>query len=660
MTRNPPSLRKAASNADLYADPSPPQQLRHSHSMLSRSHTTAGSLPRRSLAEWEQRSHPTAEQGRVRHSYATPYPNLIEDDDDFRPNRPKLSPPPVPPKILEETPTPAPPPAPILEFRDGRYCLPAPKAAAKAAPHPWLPSQLPPAPMPVPSTTSRPAAKPPRACKCAASHPWLPARLPPVPVRREKEGPEKYTKPFTDFMTANPTIFHAVDAVASDLEKSGYKKLSERDVWDLKAGGKYYVDRNGTSLIAFAIGDKYEAGNGAAIVAGHIDALTAKLKPIPKLRTKAGYLQLGVAPYAGALSDTWWDRDLGIGGRVLVKEHGKIVTKLVKLDWPIAKIPTLAPHFGAAANGPFNRETQMVPIIGLDNSDLGATSTTDESEWKASPLGGAGAFTATQPEKLVKAISSELGITDYSTIVNWELELFDVQPATTGGLEREFIFAGRIDDKLCSWAAVQALLNSDSSLSSSSQIRVVALFDDEEVGSLLRQGARGNFLPIVVERIVEEFTETKVKSTLARTYANSFLVSSDVIHAVNPNFLNAYLENHSPRLNVGPAISADSNAHMTTDAVSTAILQRCVDADIGIRKQDPKLQVFQIRNDSRSGGTVGPMLSAATGIRAIDCGIPQLSMHSIRATTGSRDPGLGVFAFQSFLERFEEVDREFK
>jgi aminopeptidase I len=133
-----------------------------------------------------------------------------------------------------------------------------------------------------------------------------------------------------------------------------------------------------------------------------------------------------------------------------------------------------------------------------------------------------------------------------------------------------------------------------------------------------------------------------------------------VIHAVNPNFLNAYLENHSPRLNIGPAISADSNAHMTTDAVSTAILQRCVDSDIGARKVDPKLQVFQIRNDSRSGGTVGPMLSAATGIRAIDCGIPQLSMHSIRATTGSLDPGLGVFAFQSFLEKFESVDAEFK
>jgi aminopeptidase I len=161
-------------------------------------------------------------------------------------------------------------------------------------------------------------------------------------------------------------------------------------------------------------------------------------------------------------------------------------------------------------------------------------------------------------------------------------------------------------------------------------------------------------LPSTVERIVDAFAESRAASVLARTYANSFLVSSDVIHAVNPNFLNAYLENHSPRLNVGVAITADPNGHMTTDSVSTAILQRCAE------KRGQTLQVFQIRNDSRSGGTVGPMLSSAMGVRAIDAGIVQLSMHSIRATTGSLDPGLGVIMFQGFFEEFEEVDREFR
>ncbi|KIW07028.1 uncharacterized protein PV09_01922 [Verruconis gallopava] len=474
------------------------------------------------------------------------------------------------------------------------------------------------------------------------------------PYRFSKD-PAAYTQPFCDFLTENPTVFHAVSAVAAECTAAGYTQLSERSEWNLVPGGKYIVTRNGSSLIAFTVGDDYKPGNGMAMLAGHVDVLTARLKPIPKLRTKAGYVQLGVAPYAGALNSTWWDRDLGIGGRVLVRHaSGKVESKLVSLPWPIARIPTLAPHFGAAANGPFNKETQMVPIIGLDNSDLSdfsKSSSDDPSFDSSSCLGGAGSFTATQPERLVKAIANEIGVADYSQIINWELELFDIQPAQTGGLDREFIFAGRIDDRLCSWAAVQALLNTDTK--GSGIIKLVGLFDDEEVGSLLRQGARGNFLPMTIERIVETFAFSNVSNTLARTYANSFLVSSDVIHAVNPNFLGAYLENHSPRLNVGVAVTADSNAHMTTDSVSTAIFQACAD------KAGQKLQVFQIRNDSRSGGTVGPMLSSAMGVRAIDAGIVQLSMHSIRATTGSLDPGLGVIMFQAFLEHFESVDKDF-
>jgi aminopeptidase I len=368
MTKNHPSLRKTASNADLYSDPSPPRPLRHSYSTtLARAHTTANV----DLAYRQQRHGRIIERGwkhretqpdsPSRHSIAAPYPNLIDVDEDYPAPSEHQNPPPVPPKIPE-------------------------------------------------------VKKKPEALR-SASYRGLPAAV------RSKEDPARYTKPFTDYMTNNPTIFHAVDAVAKDLEKDGYKKLSERDTWDIKAGGKYYVERNGTSLIAFAIGDGYSSGNGAAIVAGHIDALTAKLKPIPKLRTKAGYVQLGVAPYAGALSDTWWDRDLGVGGRVLVKEHGKIVTKLVKLDWPIARIPTLAPHFGAAAMGPFNKETQMVPIIGLDNSDLGSSSTETEGEWKASVLGGEGSFASTQPERLMKAIAGEMGITDCSFILRATLKL---------------------------------------------------------------------------------------------------------------------------------------------------------------------------------------------------------------------------------------------
>lgn len=436
-------------------------------------------------------------------------------------------------------------------------------------------------------------------------------------------SPESYTKPFLKFMVENPTVFHAVSSFTSQLSSAGFKLLSERDLWtsEIKPGGKYYVTRNGSALIAFSVGKNYKPGNGVGIVAGHVDALTAKLKPIPTLTTKEGYVQLGVAPYAGALNMTWWDRDLSVGGRVLVKNSsGKIETRLVKLDWPIARIPTLAPHFGAAATGPFNLETQMVPIIGLDNSDiLGSSTDSLSTEIPANT------FAATQPEDLVRAIAGEMGLTDYSSIVNWELELFDSQPAQLGGLGKEFIFAGRIDDKLCCYAAIEALLASSDD-SGDGIVKMVGCFDDEEIGSLLRQGARSNFMGAVIDRICEATAASQDVACGAnlvnQTLANSFMVSSDVCHAANPNFLEVHLKNHRARLNVGIAVSYDSNGHMTTDSVSAAILQRVAD------KCGSTLQRFQIRNDSRSGGTIGPMTSSALGFRAIDAGIPQLSMHS--------------------------------
>ena len=470
--------------------------------------------------------------------------------------------------------------------------------------------------------------------------------------------PTIYTKPFLDFISENPTVFHAVNAVGKYLERhSGFKRLSERDPWtNLEKGGKYFVERNRSSLIAFTVGKNYKPGNGASIVAAHIDALTTRLKPLSELPTKAGYVQLGVAPYAGALNGTWWDRDLGVGGRVLVKnsETGKIEQQLVKLDWPIARIPTLAPHFGQAAHmDGANRETEMVPIIGLDYADPSGTT---ESESRASVLGGAGSFSSTQPPRLMKAIAGELKIQDYSQIVNWELELFDTQPAQLGGIDKEFIFAGRVDDKLMSFAAIAALTASEADASDSS-LKVVGCFDDEEIGSLLRQGAHSNLLPGTLSRICEAFAEPEERcgpNLISQMYAKSFLISADVSHAVNPNFLGSYLANHAPRLNVGIAIQADPNGHTTTDSVSTAFLQRVAD------KCGSKLQVFQIRNDSRSGGTVGPMLSSAMGMRAIDAGLPQLSMHSIRATIGSKDPGLGVQLLKGFFDHFEKVDAEFK
>ena len=352
----------------------------------------------------------------------------------------------------------------------------------------------------------------------------MPLRDAPSASTSKSFKPEDYTRPFCDFMTDNPTVFHAVAAFAAQLSAHGFTRLSERDSWSsqLEAGGKYFFERNGSGLVAFAIGSEYKPGHGAAVIASHVDALTARLKPVSTKPTSQGFEQLGVAHYGGALSGLWQDRDLGVGGRVMVRDadSGKIAPQLVRLGWPIARIPSIAPHFGMRAEGQPNRETRMTPIIGIDNSDLHGGAKKEEEEG-GTMLGAAGTFAATQPPKLIKAIAGEIGLQDYKQIVNWDLELFDTQPATVGGLAKDFIFAGRIDDKMCAWAAVQALLQSPTE--DSGLVKIVGLFDDEEVGSLMRQGAKSNFLSSTFERINAAFAAGNAVGSPYEMYAKSFL-----------------------------------------------------------------------------------------------------------------------------------------
>jgi aminopeptidase I len=443
---------------------------------------------------------------------------------------------------------------------------------------------------------------------------------------------------FVEAINENPTVFHWARFTKQLFERNGFVYLSEREKWTVQRGGKYFTIRNDSSVIAFCIGRNWKIGrDGVGLVGCHIDANCARLKPLSVKGSVQGYRQLGVAPYAGGMSLTWWDRDLAIGGRVIVKSDNGFITKLAHIKHPIARIPTLAEHFGAAAEGPFNKESQMTPVIGLVKADRDEEATEDE---KQSPVYGR------HDIRLLRAIASNIGV-QVKDIYQLELELFDSQPATFGGLDREFLFCPRLDDKLCSFAASQGLIESSTP---DDAINVVALFDDEEIGSLLRQGAKGGLFQHTMTRVFNGLGEA-YEDDIRQTYANSFMISSDVTHAVNPNFSSVYLENHKPKLNTGMVFKLDSNGHTTSDSVSTAFLEEVA------RKTGNKLQYFHIRNDSVSGGTIGPGLSSATGIRAVDAGIPQLSMHSIRATTGSKDVELGVKLFKDYFEVWSEVDK---
>jgi aminopeptidase I len=456
---------------------------------------------------------------------------------------------------------------------------------------------------------------------------------------------ESYAEKYIDFTYENPTIFHVVDHFSRQLKSKGFKFVAETDSWENLAPGKYFTVRSGSSLAAFTVGPCWTPEKGVGVIGSHIDALTVYLKPNSTKEKIDGYDLLGVANYGGTLSDVWWDRDLGIGGRLLIKDsNGAVKAKLVdSTPHPIGHIPTLAPHFGAPAVGPFNKETQAVPVVGYSSGEEAPA--TDEE--KSAPLYGKHSL------KLLRYVA-KLAKVKVSDILQWDLQLFDVQKGTIGGLNKEFIFAPRVDDRVCSFAAINALLESKTQ---DDGFSIVGLFDNEEIGSNTRQGAKGGLIEQVVTRVLanEHFNPdgVDIQEVLRKAYANTIILSADVIHLVNPNFTNVYLEHHKPIPNFGVTISLDANGHMATDGPGLALVEELA------RINDDELQYFQIRNDSRSGGTIGPSISTSTGARTIDLGIPQLSMHSIRATLGSKDVGLGVKFFTGFFNNWRKTYNNF-
>lgn len=456
---------------------------------------------------------------------------------------------------------------------------------------------------------------------------------------------EELAKDYIDFTYENPTVYHVVESFTKRLDDHGFQYISEKEDWSDLKPGCYYTIRNGTNLVAFLVGDKWTPSRGVGAIGSHIDALTAKLKPASRKKSVGGYNLLGVAPYGGTLNHAWFDRDLGIAGRVLVKDDDRVKSTLINsAPQPIGRIPSLAPHFGEPALGPFDKEDQAVPVIGYDNE----TEETDDeitSSERDAPLYGK------HDIRLLRYIA-KLADCSIDKIQQLDLELFDVQKGTLGGLKNDFIFAPRLDDRLCSYAAIIALLRYSRSIKVNGYdgFTLVALFDNEEVGSLTRQGAKGGLLESVVNRTANALLGDHYQpSTLKYIFANSLIISADVNHLFNPNFANVYMEGHSPKPNVGVTLSLDPNAHMSTDVVGLSVAEEIA------RRNGDKLQYFQIKNNSRSGGTIGPSIASQTGARTIDLGIPQLSMHSIRAATGVNDVGLGAKFFEGFFKHWRSV-----
>lgn len=406
------------------------------------------------------------------------------------------------------------------------------------------------------------------------------------------------------YLQQSPTPFHAVNNLCSMLKTAGFVELEESESWTVEAGGRYFVTRNDSALVAFKTGAHELSETGVRIVGTHTDSPCLKIKPTPEIRNQ-NYVQLGVEIYGGALLYPWYDRDLSIAGRVdYVNEDGKLRSGLVNLVAPVAFIPSLAIHLDREANSgrTINPQKEMPPILlQLEKS----------AEFSFDDF-------------LLRYLREKEGRNDAAKVLSHELLLYDTQPPALVGLENQFIASARLDNLLSCYLGVLALINSTDDYACA-----VVCNDHEEVGSVSSSGAQGPFLKSVLQRLVNP--NQFGAEAWERVIRQSLLWSIDNSHGVHPNFANKHDDRHSPLLNAGPAIKINANQRYASNSQSVALFKSVCDS------LELSYQSFVMRSDLACGSTIGPITAAELGINTLDLGVPTFGMHSVRELAGADD-----------------------
>ncbi|CEP60669.1 aspartyl aminopeptidase LALA0_S01e16270g [Lachancea lanzarotensis] len=479
----------------------------------------------------------------------------------------------------------------------------------------------------------------------------------------------EYAREFVKFLNASPTPFHAVQNIKDHLSEHGFEQLKEENPWEnsLQTGKGYFVTRNDSAIIAFYVGSQYVGGNPFAIVGAHTDSPVLKIKPISK-KTNEKYDLVGVECYGGGIWHSWFDADLSIAGRVVYREDTangyQLISKLVDLKKPLLKIPTLAIHLDRDVNQKFefDRENQLLPLAGLQAKQAGKDGDEDQhscSQAQEDSFFSIKSVLQRHHRDLVDLVAKDLQIQS-EQIEDFELTLYDHKPSCLGGLHDEFVFSGRLDNLTSCFTGMHALTEAedddDSNDASSSAIRMLACFDHEEIGSSSAQGADSNFLPSVMERLATPTLGSGAhdafsgeRDLLKIATRKSFFLSSDVAHAVHPNYASKYEVNHKPMIGGGPVIKINANQRYMTNTPGLVLVKALADL------AKVPLQLFVVSNTSPCGSTIGPIIASKTGIQTLDLGNPILSMHSIRETGGSDDLESQISLFRKFYQKGNQI-----
>lgn len=419
---------------------------------------------------------------------------------------------------------------------------------------------------------------------------------------------------FLHFLNHSPSRYHAVANLCGELEAAGYTRLSEGETQSLAPGGKYFVTRGGSSLLAFRI--PRADFTGFMISASHSDSPTFRIKENAELNGPEGYVRLNTERYGGMLCAPWLDRPLTVAGRALVKCGDAIEARLVYVDRDLLMIPNLAIHMNRKANEGFayDPKCDMVPLMGM-NLEKGA----------------------------FRAIVARTAGCKPEDVLGTDLYLCQRQRAVVWGAEDQFISAQGLDDLQCAWGCFRGFLAAEDSAS----VPLYVLMDNEEIGSGTKQGAGGTFLIDWIERICAGVGRERLSAV-----ANSFLVSADNTHAVHPNHPEYADPTHRPAMNGGVVLK--QGVRYTTDGVSQAIFAAlCEKAGVPVQR-------FANRSDLPGGGTLGLIATAHVSVHAVDIGLAQLAMHSCFETAGAQDTDHLIRAMTAFYSAsFREEDQRF-
>ena len=418
---------------------------------------------------------------------------------------------------------------------------------------------------------------------------------------------DRVNRELLSFISASPTAYHAVEQLKLRLDKAGYTELREEEDWSLRCPGRYFVCRNGSSLTAFRLPG--EAFPGFLIMAAHSDSPSFRIKENAEVKTAGAYTQLNVEKYGGMLCAPWTDRPLSVAGRVVVREEGRLVTKLVNIDRDLLMIPNVAIHMDREANEgkSYQAHVDMLPLLGGVELSKGLDALVAEAVGVA-------------PEDLVSR----------------ELSLYPRTPGTVWGAEEEYVSSPRLDDLQCVYGCLEGFLQAREGVNAP----VLCVFDNEEVGSGTRQGADSSFLEDVLYRVCEALGRTPAQYRAA--LAQSFLVSADNAHAVHPNHPEYADRNDRPQCNGGVVIKYNANQRYTTDAVSAAVFGEIC------RRAGVPVQRFTNRADKPGGSTLGHISTSHVSVSSVDIGLAQLAMHSAYETAGVKDTEYLIRAAAAF------------